>query len=99
MRERLLTVLLVPILVLPIMVIAAGGDLELLWHEVQALSGVPVLMTVYAQTGGSPAVTPTPAVRGTPTLTRWGTISAAIILALLALWVLNERFARPADDT
>ena len=107
-RERLLTALMVPVLVLPLLVIAAGGDLDILWHEARTLAGQPIVLTVYAQipsatVGPSPTATilqsPT-ATRTlvchctTPVLTRWGYISASIILALIAAWSLAERAAR-----
>jgi hypothetical protein len=108
-RERLLTALMVPVLVLPLLVIAAGGDLDILWHEARTLAGQPIVLTVYAQlpsatVGPSPTVTvlqtPTRTVgtgvplHETPVLTRWGYISASIILALIAAWSLAERAAR-----
>lgn len=126
-RERLLTVLMVPVLLLPVLVIAAGGDVDILWNEIRALTREPVVVTVYAQLAPSPTVamasptvmmtplmSPTVAM-GSPTvtfppptgapgtgnftgdvyeaplLTRWGYISASIILALLGFWVLSDR--------
>jgi hypothetical protein len=126
MREKLITILMVPVLVFPIVVIAAGGDLGLIWQEFKAFSQVPLVVTVYAQMasptatigpsptitvgpsptltfgpsptltvgpgGPSPTVTPFPGV-GTapaPLLTRWGYISASIVLALVALWSLSR---------
>jgi hypothetical protein len=118
-RERFLTALMVPVLVLPLLVIAAGGDLDILWHEAITLAGEPIVLTVYAQlpsrtVGPSPTMTipmgPSPtmtvpmsptATRGplggpapAPLLTRWGYISASIILALIAAWSIAERAAR-----
>jgi hypothetical protein len=107
-RERLLTVLMVPVLVLPLLVIAAGGDLDVLWREASTLVGSPIVLMVQAQiasptVGPSPTVTvlPSPTMtRGpgapheAPTLTRWGYISASIILALIAAWSLAERAGR-----
>lgn len=125
-RERLLTVLMVPVLLLPVLVIGAGGDLDLLWHEVRALTRQPIVVTVYALavsptvtmpsptvtmpsptvTMPSPTVTLPPGTAGpgtgnfsgdvypAPLLTRWGYISASIILALLAFWALADRAAR-----
>ena len=118
-RERFLTALMVPVLVLPVLVIAAGGDLDILWHEARTLAGQPIVLTVYAQiasrtVGPSPTMTipmgPSPtmtvptsptATRGpfggpaqAPLLTRWGYISASIILALIAAWSIAERAAR-----
>lgn len=105
MREKLITALLVPVLVFPIVVIAAGGDLGLIWQEFKAFSQVPLVVSVYAQVpsptvgpsptvtvGTSPPVTPVPG-SGTapaPLLTRWGYISASIVLALIALWSLTR---------
>lgn len=108
-RERFLTAFMVPVLVLPLLVIAAGGDLDILWHEARTLAGQPIVLTVYAQlpsaTVGpsatatilrSPTATRTVGVplHETPVLTRWGYISASIILALIAAWSMAERAAR-----
>ena len=106
-RERFLTALMVPVLVLPLLVIAAGGDLDILWHEAITLAGEPIVLTVYAQgpsrTVGpsptatilrSPTATRTVGPHEAPLLTRWGYISASIILALIAAWSLAERAAR-----
>lgn len=113
-RERFLTALMVPVLVLPLLVIGAGGDLDILWHEAITLAGQPIVLTVYAQlpsrtVGPSPTLTvpmPSPsmtipmsptATRGpapAPLLTRWGYISASIILALIAAWSIAERATR-----
>jgi len=97
MREKLLTILLVPVIVFPIVVIAAGGDLELVWREFKAFSQVPLVLTVQAQLT-SPPVGPSPWVRPgapgggpVPVLTRWGYISASIVLALIALWSLARK--------
>lgn len=116
MRDRLLTLLLVPVLVFPLVVIAAGGDLELVWQELKAFARVPLVVSVYAQlpsptaTVGasptatilasptatfspSPGLTPGPGAPAAPTplFTRWGYISASIILALVALWSFSRR--------
>jgi hypothetical protein len=130
--------LLVPVLVFPIVVIAAGGDLDLILQEINAVRRVPLRVAVYAQqqlgpsptvtftmgpAGPSPTVTftmgpggPSPTVTftmgpagrsptatlrpgsagppaGAPLLTRWGMISASIILALIALRAINRRIA------
>jgi hypothetical protein len=117
--------LLVPVLVCPIVVIAAGGDLDLILQEINAVRRVPLRVAVYAQqqlgpsptvtftmgpAGPSPTVTftmgpagrsPTATLRpgsagppaGAPLLTRWGMISASIILALIALRAINRRIA------
>jgi len=116
MRDKLMTVLLVPVLVFPIVVIAAGGDLELVWQEFKAFARVPLVVTVYAQ-APSPTVMPSPAATftfgpssgvtpgpgqpamPTPLLTRWGYISASIILALIALWSLSGRRQRARSNT
>jgi len=96
------------VLVFPIVVIAAGGDLELVWQEFKAFARVPLVVTVYAQgpspsttVGPSPGVTvgPSPGVTPvfpepampTPLLTRWGYMSASIVLALIALWSFMGR--------
>jgi hypothetical protein len=109
-RERLLTILMVPVLVLPLLVIAAGGDLDILWHEASTFTTSPIVLTVYAQIA-SPTVGPSPTatILMTPTttrspvggrpheaplLTRWGYISGSIILALIAAWSLAGRAAR-----
>lgn len=106
MRDKVVTALLVPVLVFPLVVIAAGGDLELVWQEFKAFSGAPLVMKVYAGQA-SPTVTPTGTVTpsGTvtpgpggataaPLLTRWAMISASIVLALIALWAINRRNLR-----
>jgi hypothetical protein len=100
---------MVPVLVLPLLVIAAGGDLDILWHEASTFVGSPIVLMVQAQiasptVGPSPTVTiiPSPTMtRGpgagpaqVPTLTRWGYISASIVLALIAAWSLAERAGR-----
>ena len=107
-RERFLTALMVPVLVLPLLVIAAGGDLDILWNEARTLVGQPIVLTVYAQVA-SPTVGPSPTAtimrsptatrtvgppHEAPLLTRWGYISASIILALIAAWSLAGRRAR-----
>jgi hypothetical protein len=107
-RERFLTVLMVPVLVLPLLVIAAGGDLGILWREVRAFAGAPIVLMVQAQVA-SPTVGPSPTVtmlasptmtRGpgapheAPVLARWGYISASIVLALIAAWSIAERAGR-----
>ena len=102
MLEKLLTILLVPIIVFPIVVSAAGGDLELVWREFKAFSQAPLIISVQAQVsppvGPSPPVRPSPWVRPgapgggpVPVLTRWGYISASIVLALIALWSLARK--------
>jgi len=111
MREKVMAVLLVPVLIFPIVVIAAGGDLGIVWQEFRAFSQVPLVVTVYAQAasptatvtaspttsstmGPTPGVTMTPIpgapTAETPVLTRWGYISASIVLALIALWSLSR---------
>ena len=75
-RERLLTILMVPVLVLPLLVIAAGGDLDILWHEASTFMASPMVLTVYAAGGGGPSPTatilpsPTATILMTPTTTR-----------------------------
>ena len=64
MRDKLMTVLLVPVLVFPIVVIAAGGDLDLVWQEFKAFARVPLVVTVYAQ-----APSPTATLMASPTAT------------------------------
>jgi hypothetical protein len=103
MRDKAVTALLIPVLVLPLVVIAAGGDLELIWQEFKSFSRAPLMMTVYAgqaspPVNGSPTVTPsgpvTPGPGGAaaaPLLSRWAMISASIVLALVALWAINRR--------
>jgi hypothetical protein len=109
-RERFLTALMVPVLVLPLLVIAAGGDLDILWHEARTFAGSPIVLMVHAQIGSPPVgpsptatILPSPTVtrgpvggppREAPLLTRWGYISASIILALVAAWSLAGRAAR-----
>jgi hypothetical protein len=100
MRDKALTALLVPVLVFPLVVSAAGGDLELIWQEFKAFSGAPLVMTVYAGVA-SPTVTPSGMVTPIPAdaapvplLTRWAMISASIVLALVALWAMNRRSTR-----
>jgi hypothetical protein len=76
MRDRLSIALLVPVFVLPLVVIGAGGDLELLWQELRSLTG-PIVLTVQAQ--ASPAVTatmtPSGGINMTPTMTPSGGIN------------------------
>jgi len=87
-------------LVLPLIVIAAGGDLDIVLREVNALRQLPLPIAVYAQNGSGPIgpsgeVTPSGSVivfdatRAAPTLTRWATISLSIVLALIAVWYLT----------
>lgn len=57
MRDKLMILLMVPALILPVVIIAAGGDLEVVRREVIALTRVPVVLTVYAQ-NGSPSTMP-----------------------------------------
>jgi hypothetical protein len=71
MRDRLYVALLVPVLVLPLVVIAAGGDLELLRQELRSLANGPLVITVYAQVV-SPTVTVTTTPTGTVTMTPSG---------------------------
>ena len=128
-RERLLTALMVPVLVLPLLVIAAGGDLDILWHEATVLVSQPIVVTVYAQIvsptvvmGPSPTVVMSPTIpsipsgtvmmspspggtngpgggagpgsREAPLLSRWGYISASVLLALIGSWFLAGRVDR-----
>lgn len=103
MRNRLLTVLMVPFVVLPVVVIAAGGDLELLRHEIGVLLRLPIPMTVYAQIGvpsggtmPSPPVGPIIPIAPVPTVSHWGVITLSILVALVALWYLTDaRDRRP----
>jgi len=64
MREKLITLLLVPVLVLPVVIITAGGDLEVVWQELQAFSRLPLAVTLYAQ-----QPSPTATLRPSPTVT------------------------------
>lgn len=111
MRDKLLSLLAVPILVFPLLVIAAGGDLEVIRQELKAFSSGVLVASVQAGTasptatvgpspmvtiGPSPTVTflpgpatPTPGAAVAPMLTRWGIISASIVLALIGLFGLQ----------
>lgn len=97
-RDKLLIALLVPVLVFPVVVIAAGGDLDLIWQELHSFARGPLVMTAYAgqvsptMTASPGMMTPGPGgVAQAPLLTRWAMISASIILALVALWAINRR--------
>src|SRR5262245_438450 len=111
MRDAVRVILLIPVLVFPLVVIASGGDLELLWRELRALADSGLVVTAQAglepsptatmspsptftagpsptlTIGPSPTVTlgidVTPGIAPVPALTRWGTIFASIILALI----------------
>jgi hypothetical protein len=61
MRDRVVIALLIPVLIFPLVVIAAGGDLDLVWQEIKAFSRAPLVVAVYAQ-NGSPGMTPSPGV-------------------------------------
>lgn len=61
MRDRLVIVLLVPVLIFPLVVIAAGGDLDLIWQECKSFSHAPLVVAVYAGQA-SPTVTASPSV-------------------------------------
>ena len=72
MRQKLIVLLLVPVVLLPVVVITAGGDLEVVWQELQAFWRLPLEVALYAQQpsptatfGASPTVTFPPS----PTLT------------------------------
>lgn len=106
MRDRLMILLLVPLLLFPIVVISSGGDLEIVWSELSHLLEHGFVARVYAQ-AGSPPVMPTgpvmpsgpvipaaPLPAGAPVLTNWGMISAAILLAVIGLFAMRSRFAR-----
>jgi hypothetical protein len=101
MRDKIVIALLIPVLVFPLVVIAAGGDLDLIWQEFKSFSRAPLVMTVYAGQASptmtpSGGVTPGPGAPAAPAplLSRWAMISASIVLALVALWAMNRRGAR-----
>lgn len=106
MRDKVVIALLIPVLVFPLVVIAAGGDLDLIWQEFKSFTRAPLLVTAYAGQASptmtaSPSMTFTPGPGGpvaqAPLLTRWAMISASIVLALIALWAINRRIA--GDDS
>jgi hypothetical protein len=72
-RDKAIIALLVPILVFPLVVIGAGGDLELVVQELRAFSRFPLTVAVYAQNGPSPTMTmsasPTVTMGPSPTVT------------------------------
>jgi hypothetical protein len=102
MRDRLLVVLLVPVILLPILVIASGGDVEMIWRELWQIADHTFVVRVYAGVGSPPVMpsgpvmpgTPLPA--GAPVLTNWSIISASIILALIALFSIRARAGHAA---
>ena len=54
MRDKLTVLLVVPALVLPLIIIAAGGDLDIVRREIDALRRVPFPIAVFAQNGSGP---------------------------------------------
>ena len=100
MRDQLLVLLLVPVILFPILVIASGGDLEIVWRELSHIADQAFVVRVYAGIG-SPPVMPSgpvmpgePLPAGAPVLTNWGIISASIILALIALFAIRAQTGR-----
>ena len=66
MRDRLLALLLVPVILFPILVIARGGDLDIVWREIAHITDQALVVRVYAGIG-SPTITPSgPLMPGEP---------------------------------
>lgn len=102
MRDRLLVLFLVPVILFPILVIASGGDLDIVWRELAHIADQALVVRVYAGIG-SPIITPSgpvipdPVPAGAPVLTNWGIISASIILALIALFAMRANAGRAEE--
>lgn len=102
MRDRLLVLLLVPVILFPIVVIASGGDLEVVLREVSQIADQALVVRVYAGVGSPPVmpsgpVIPMPLTAGAPVLTNWGIISASIVLALIALFAIRATTSHAGD--
>ena len=88
MRERVLTGLMGLAMLLPLTMIAVGGDVGRIGLELKGLWGAPFVASAFAQSA------PLAPQFGAPALNEWGSVWLSVLLVLAGLWLVNQHAAR-----